>query len=96
MRTIEWKDGRVNIIDQTRLPAELRIISCGDHERLARAIETMEIRGPLRSGLQRTPHWIPCSKNAGRDGGGVCWLTWMRAAERYEDQATSRLSGGSR
>lgn len=51
MRTIEWKDGAVHIIDQTRLPGELRMIRCDDHERLARAIETMEVRGAPALGV---------------------------------------------
>ena len=45
MRTIEWKHDGVQIIDQTKLPGKLVIIKCKDYERLARAIERMEIRG---------------------------------------------------
>jgi len=45
MRTIEWKHDGVHIIDQTKLPGKLVIIKCKDYERLARAIERMEIRG---------------------------------------------------
>ena len=51
MRTIEWKDDGVHIIDQTKLPEKLTVIRCKDHERLAQAIETMEIRGAPAIGV---------------------------------------------
>lgn len=50
-RTIEWKNDGVHIIDQTKLPGRLVIIKCGDYERLAKAIETMEIRGAPALGI---------------------------------------------
>jgi methylthioribose-1-phosphate isomerase len=51
MRTIEWKEDGVHIIDQTKLPGRLVIIRCEDYERMARAIETMEIRGAPALGI---------------------------------------------
>jgi methylthioribose-1-phosphate isomerase len=45
MRTIEWVDGTVETIDQTKLPNEtvlLKMKTCGD---VAEAIRTMKIRG---------------------------------------------------
>lgn len=51
IRTIEWKEDGVYIIDQTALPDELRIIRCEDHERIAEAIERMEIRGAPAIGV---------------------------------------------
>ncbi|MDH5807169.1 MAG: S-methyl-5-thioribose-1-phosphate isomerase [Candidatus Methanomethylicaceae archaeon] len=51
MRTIEWKDDGVYIIDQTKLPHELSIIKCTDYERIAKAIENMEIRGAPAIGV---------------------------------------------
>ncbi len=51
IRTIEWKEDGVYIIDQTALPDELRTIRCEDHERIAEAIERMEIRGAPAIGV---------------------------------------------
>lgn len=51
MRTIEWKDGVVRLIDQTKLPGKLSIVSCTDHECVARAIEIMQIRGAPAIGV---------------------------------------------
>src|SRR5512136_2318006 len=51
MRTIEWKDGGVYFIDQTKLPGKVSIVKCIDHECIARAIETMQIRGAPAIGV---------------------------------------------
>jgi methylthioribose-1-phosphate isomerase len=51
MRTIEWKDGTVSFIDQTKLPGKVSIIKCADYECVARAIETMQIRGAPAIGV---------------------------------------------
>ncbi|MDI6642815.1 MAG: S-methyl-5-thioribose-1-phosphate isomerase [Candidatus Hodarchaeaceae archaeon] len=45
MRTIELKGKDVVLIDQTRLPRELRLIKCKNAEEVARAIERMQVRG---------------------------------------------------
>jgi len=46
-RTIEWLDdtNEVKLIDQTKLPLEKSHIVTSSHERMARVIEVMEIRG---------------------------------------------------
>jgi len=82
MRTIEWKDGRVEIIDQTRLPAELRIVSCGDHERLARAIETMEIRGAPALGVAAAMGIALAGRNSRAETADGLVDDLERAAER--------------
>lgn len=45
MRTIEWHDGKVKMIDQQRLPQEFVILEYTDHQGVADAIKTMKIRG---------------------------------------------------
>ncbi|OGD20950.1 MAG: S-methyl-5-thioribose-1-phosphate isomerase [Candidatus Aminicenantes bacterium RBG_16_63_16] len=49
--TIEWKDGKVVMIDQRRLPLEEVYVECTDVESLAAAIETMVIRGAPAIGV---------------------------------------------
>ncbi|MHA2163217.1 MAG: S-methyl-5-thioribose-1-phosphate isomerase [Candidatus Thorarchaeota archaeon] len=46
-RTIEWLDetNEVRLVDQTKLPLIKEHIITGSHERMARVIKTMEIRG---------------------------------------------------
>ena len=45
MRTIEWKDGTVVIVDQTKLPNEVVWVKMTDYEAMASAIKEMKLRG---------------------------------------------------
>jgi methylthioribose-1-phosphate isomerase len=45
VRTIEWKNGKVVTIDQTRLPCEEVTIEIKNYNEMAEAIRTMKIRG---------------------------------------------------
>ncbi len=49
--TIEWKDGKVIMIDQRRLPLEEVYLECSDETAVAEAIETMVIRGAPAIGV---------------------------------------------
>ena len=49
--TIEWRGDRVVMIDQRRLPGEEVYVECRDAESVARAIETMLIRGAPAIGV---------------------------------------------
>jgi methylthioribose-1-phosphate isomerase len=49
--TIEWRGDRVVMIDQRRLPGEEIYVECRDAESVARAIETMIIRGAPAIGV---------------------------------------------
>jgi methylthioribose-1-phosphate isomerase len=45
MRTIEWKDGIVELIDQTKLPNETVLVKITDYKSMASAIKEMKLRG---------------------------------------------------
>jgi methylthioribose-1-phosphate isomerase len=45
MRTIEWDDGVVKMIDQRKLPGELVIVEFTSYREVARAIKEMTVRG---------------------------------------------------
>jgi methylthioribose-1-phosphate isomerase len=45
MRTIEWDDGMVKMIDQRKLPGEYVVVQFTDYREVARAIREMTIRG---------------------------------------------------
>jgi len=49
--TIEWQDDRVVMIDQRKLPLEEVYLECRNEEEVARAIETMVIRGAPAIGV---------------------------------------------
>ena len=51
MRTIDWVDGRICIIDQTRLPAEEPVIFLETVEEVAEAISSLRVRGAPALGV---------------------------------------------
>lgn len=54
VRTLEWigeADGRLRLIDQTRLPGELTHVDCEDVESVWRAIRTLVVRGAPAIGI---------------------------------------------
>ena len=51
IETLRWKEGCVELIDQTLLPAELVYKECRDVEVLAEAIESLRVRGAPAIGV---------------------------------------------
>ena len=51
MKTIEWKEGKVFLIDQRKLPFQLEIISCSHYREVGEAIKKMKIRGAPAIGV---------------------------------------------
>jgi methylthioribose-1-phosphate isomerase len=49
--TIEWRDNKVVMIDQRRLPSEEVYVECRDYESIADAIEKMVVRGAPAIGV---------------------------------------------
>jgi methylthioribose-1-phosphate isomerase len=50
-KTIEWKGDRVRLLDQRRLPKEVRYLDCTDASSVAKAIRSMAIRGAPAIGV---------------------------------------------
>ena len=51
MRTIDWVDGKIRIIDQTRLPVEEAMLSLETVEEVAEAISSLRVRGAPALGV---------------------------------------------
>jgi len=71
MRTVEWIDGRVWMIDQRKLPLELVVVEFDDYRDVARAIQNMTIRGAPAIGAAAAFGLALAaqhSRAAGRDG----------------------------
>ena len=51
MRTIEWKNGKVRIIDQTKLPHKLSFLNLRTVDQIVDAIKSMKIRGAPAIGV---------------------------------------------
>lgn len=51
VKTIEWVDGRVVMLDQSRLPVEVTYLECVHYEEVADAIKKLKIRGAPAIGI---------------------------------------------
>jgi len=51
LKTVEWKDNKVVMIDQTRLPNELIFVEFSDYNQVADAIQTLVVRGAPAIGI---------------------------------------------
>ena len=49
--TVEWKDGIVSMLDQTRLPFETLYVECKDYQTVARGIKELWVRGAPAIGV---------------------------------------------
>jgi methylthioribose-1-phosphate isomerase len=51
LKTVEWRDGSVIMIDQTKLPNELLYVKYSDYVQVANAIKTLVVRGAPAIGV---------------------------------------------
>lgn len=51
VKTIEWKDGKVVMLDQSRLPLEVTYVECSDYLMVAEGIRKLRIRGAPAIGI---------------------------------------------
>jgi methylthioribose-1-phosphate isomerase len=51
VKTIEWKDNRVLMLDQSRLPHEVIYVECTDYHKVAEGIKKLWIRGAPAIGI---------------------------------------------
>lgn len=49
--TVEWKDGAVRLLDQSRLPESVEFLDCREVETVARAIRELKVRGAPAIGV---------------------------------------------
>ena len=49
--TVEWKDGAVRLLDQSRLPEPVEFLMCRDYQTVARAIRNLKVRGAPAIGV---------------------------------------------
>jgi len=51
LKTIEWKDNKVVMIDQTKLPNKLEFVEFSDYHQVADAIKNLVVRGAPAIGV---------------------------------------------
>jgi methylthioribose-1-phosphate isomerase len=71
LKTVEWEDGAVVMIDQRRLPAEEVYVRCRDHHEVAAAIRDMAIRGAPAIGVAAALGIALGVRNARSEGEGL-------------------------
>jgi methylthioribose-1-phosphate isomerase len=49
--TVQWVKGKVRLLDQTRLPDQVRFLECADYQSVARAIRNLNVRGAPAIGI---------------------------------------------
>jgi methylthioribose-1-phosphate isomerase len=49
--TVEWKNGAVRLLDQSRLPARVEFLDCRDYVAVGRAIKELKVRGAPAIGV---------------------------------------------
>lgn len=49
--TVEWKDGAVRLLDQSKLPGSVEFLDCQDYQTVADAIRTLKVRGAPAIGV---------------------------------------------
>ena len=45
VETMKWEDGKLVLLDQTKLPVKVEWISCDTYQRVGKAIQKLEVRG---------------------------------------------------
>ncbi len=51
LATVEWKDGAVRLLDQSRLPERVEFLDCRDYRTVAMAIRELRVRGAPAIGV---------------------------------------------
>jgi methylthioribose-1-phosphate isomerase len=64
LRTVSWKDGKVILIDQTKLPTKFTYIECRNQFELADAIKRMIVRGAPAIGVAAAMGIALAAKNS--------------------------------
>lgn len=85
MKTLEWRDGALWLLDQTKLPLEVVGVECRDHRVVASAIETMKVRGAPAIGLTAAYGVVLAARELAGAG--------PEAFHRGLEDATRRLAG---
>jgi len=49
--TVEWREGTVRLLDQSRLPEQVEVLVCRDYQTVARAIRELRVRGAPAIGV---------------------------------------------
>src|SRR5215510_2145670 len=95
MRSIEWRDGRVRIIDQRQLPWDLTHLEFEDYRDVAQAIAGGSVQGGLATGVAGVFGMaLAAQQSPAMDMGGV--LDYLEVASVILKKANPSVSQLSR
>lgn len=81
LKPVRYESGVLHILDQRRLPGEVRTVECRTHSDVARAIKDMAVRGAPAIGIAAAYGLALAAREAERSGLGVeAALGFMREA----------------
>ena len=80
IRPIRWADGRLYLLDQTRLPAEEVVVAVGRYEEAVDAIRDMRVRGAPAIGVTAAYAMVMAAESLA-DGAGESGLGLMAGLE---------------
>ena len=66
MKTMYWKDGKLTLLDQTKLPHEVTYVECETYNEVIDAIKTMKVRGAPAIGVSAA-FAMALAENAGEN-----------------------------
>ena len=69
VETMKWEDGKLILLDQTKLPVSVEWISCDTYQRVGKAIQKLEVRGAPAIGAAAAFAMV---------------LAWRNIVEKYE------------
>ncbi|HEX5501194.1 MAG TPA: S-methyl-5-thioribose-1-phosphate isomerase [Thermomicrobiales bacterium] len=85
MKTVEYRDGAVWLIDQTRLPLDATLVACRDDRAVADAITAMRVRGAPAIGVTAAYGVALAARNLAASGArGAAFFAGL-------DEASARL-----
>jgi methylthioribose-1-phosphate isomerase len=76
VHAVTWKDGRLDLLDQRRLPADLRRVVCEDVDAVIHCIRDMVVRGAPAIGVAAAYGAVLAARTRRAEGGD--WLTGFR------------------
>jgi methylthioribose-1-phosphate isomerase len=69
-KTLAWKKGKLQLLDQTQLPLKEKYVECSTHQEVARAIQKMTVRGAPAIGIAAAFGMVLGARELrGRNGG---------------------------
>jgi S-methyl-5-thioribose-1-phosphate isomerase len=94
MRTIDWVDGAVELIDQTALPAEVRMLRVTEVDELVVAIRSLAVRGAPALGVAGAFGVALAARQFARDDAGLAAA--VRRIETARPTAVNLARGARR